>query len=150
MVKGNFQHRLEKAARLKAEKLANKELRAAGHAPDQIMSKILSLDPEAEVMLLARDQAQRPLCRAHFFDEACTNRRCKFSHALSIASFAGAAAVCDLCAEGDLAGGSLTQSPLERCRGPASMLCGSQWKPGFTFHVGRGQEKGKRHLRANQ
>ena len=100
MVKGNFQHRLEKAARLKAEKLANKELRAAGHAPDQIMSKILSLDPEAEVMLLARDQAQRLLCRAHFFEEACTNRRCKFSHALSIASFAGAAAVCGLCAEG--------------------------------------------------
>eukprot|EP00937_MAST-01D_sp_MAST-1D-sp2_P004295 g4295.t1 len=57
MVRGNFQHRLEKAARLKAEKKQAKELRAAGLAPDQVLSKCLSLDPDAEVLTLAADAA---------------------------------------------------------------------------------------------
>lgn len=46
-----------------------------------------STDPESQVMHPARARPlSKPLCWDHFKRESCSNRRCKFSHSLSIAS----------------------------------------------------------------
>jgi len=87
MVRGNWQARVERAERIKAERRALKEEREAGTLvqPEAVLAKLLRLDPEATVWLLHRDHDKlRPLCVQHFRLDACGNRRCKHSHALTI------------------------------------------------------------------
>ena len=57
MVKGNWERRVEMAKLRREAKRGKKVMRAAGHAPDQVVSKILAADPEATVFLLASGAA---------------------------------------------------------------------------------------------
>ena len=50
-----YQARVEAIQRRKAENKAAKDVRESGRAPDQILSKILHIDPDAEVLLLAQE-----------------------------------------------------------------------------------------------
>lgn len=87
MVRGNWQARVERAERKKAERRALKAEREAGTLvqPEAVLARLLHHDPDADVWLLHHDQAsQRPLCSLHFRFDACDNRRCKHSHALTI------------------------------------------------------------------
>jgi hypothetical protein len=114
MVAGNWERRVELANKAKALKKENKELKAKGLlvSADELLSRLFSVDPDADVYLLAGtgpvaappntsgrkghmfsktgsavpDQKQQQLCHAHFRFEACTNRRCKWSHRMSIGS----------------------------------------------------------------
>ena len=149
MVKGNWERRVEMSKLRREVKRGTKELRTAGLAADQIVSKILAADPEATVFLRARegaarrlrmDQQQkprsvpataraadveqptqlRPLCRLHFEAEACDNRRCKWSHTCTIAHFDGAAAM-----RGSDSGGvhgGLALPAVEQSLGPSALL----------------------------
>jgi hypothetical protein len=96
-----YQARVEAIQRRKADNKAAKDVRDSGRAPDQILSKILSIDPDAEVLLLAQDyvkgtkdtraESRQRLCRSHFCTEECALKRCKWSHEISIAHVEGAA-----------------------------------------------------------
>ena len=96
-----YQARVEAIQRRKADNKAAKDVRDSGRAPDQILSKILSIDPDAEVLLLALDyvkgtkdtraESRQRLCRSHFCTEECALKRCKWSHEISIAHVEGAA-----------------------------------------------------------
>ncbi|KAH8044046.1 hypothetical protein JL722_14866 [Aureococcus anophagefferens] len=79
MVKGNWQHRVEKAERRKAERKERKELREKGLLvePLDVLNALFRGDPDPEVWLVAPERPK--LCAAHFFDDGCTNRRCKWS-----------------------------------------------------------------------
>lgn len=92
MVRGNFQARLERRDRQRAAEKALKEEKKSGIAklrnPNAVLQKLLVLDPDALIWLV--DTCKPPkkgLCRNHFFKESCANRRCKYSHAVSISSF---------------------------------------------------------------
>jgi hypothetical protein len=86
MVK-QFQARVEAIQRAKAEKKEAKVLKAKGLLvqPDVLLNKVFFSDPDAEVWLLATDQTPGLLCNQHFRSEECTNRRCKWSHGMTIA-----------------------------------------------------------------
>ncbi|KAH8050205.1 hypothetical protein JL721_11466 [Aureococcus anophagefferens] len=79
MVKGNWQHRVEKAERRKAERKERKELREKGLLvePLDVLNALFRGDPDPEVWLVAPERPK--LCAAHFFGGGCTNRRCKWS-----------------------------------------------------------------------
>jgi hypothetical protein len=78
--------RVEKSQRIRAQKRAAKEAKASGNDPLTTLQTLFALDPNCDLYLLADDESERPLCGAHFRYDVCTNhRRCKWSHALSIA-----------------------------------------------------------------
>lgn len=102
MVNG-FQKRIERVARLRTEKKELKEAKAKGLiiAPEVILEKLLRAEPDPDVWLLHPNQSQQLLCFAHFRLEACTNRRCKWSHALTIANLKTSANIRTLADEND-------------------------------------------------
>ena len=93
MVKGNWQHRVEKAERRKAERRERKELREKGLLvePLDVLNALFRGDPDPEVWLVAPERPK--LCAAHFFDDGCTNRRCKWSHAETLGPYTARCAV---------------------------------------------------------
>ncbi|KAH8061592.1 hypothetical protein JL721_8819 [Aureococcus anophagefferens] len=93
MVKGNWQHRVEKAERRKAERKERKELREKGLLvePLDVLNALFRGDPDPEVWLVAPERPK--LCAAHFFDDGCTNRRCKWSHAETLGPYTARCAV---------------------------------------------------------
>ncbi|KAH8053379.1 hypothetical protein JL722_9607 [Aureococcus anophagefferens] len=93
MVKGNWQHRVEKAERRKAERKEKKELREKGLLvePLDVLNALFRGDPDPEVWLVAPERPK--LCAAHFFDDGCTNRRCKWSHAETLGPYTARCAV---------------------------------------------------------
>ena len=93
MVKGNWQHRVEKAERRKAERKERKELREKGLLvePLDVLNALFRGDPDPEVWLVAPERPK--LCAAHFFDDGCANRRCKWSHAETLSPYTARCAV---------------------------------------------------------
>ncbi len=105
-LKGGGHHRraLDVAEKKKNEKSARKKEQAASGKRAVILKEILKeIDPDCDLYMDAaicdgngttatkneqqQQQQQRlpDLCRAHFRHEACSNKRCKFSHEHSIA-----------------------------------------------------------------
>ena len=86
MTKGNFEARCERAQRKKAAARAEKEERQLGLRvdPDVMLAKLFRHDPDAAVFLSLPDSQMQSegqkLCWLHFHEEACENRRCKWSH----------------------------------------------------------------------
>jgi hypothetical protein len=107
-----FQSRIEAIRRTKAEKKEAKQLKAKGLLipADCLLDKVFRAESgsDAEVWLLAADQARGHLCHLHFYYETCTNRRCKWSHATSIAHLKNAVEV-----EDDSGSIRLTEPPLD-------------------------------------
>ena len=91
MVKNNVEARIFEVARKKAVSREKKSLKAAGLlvTPIDVLQKLLALDPTGAVLYLAAactDGEERRLCAPYFFDERCTARRCKLSHAHTVAT----------------------------------------------------------------
>ena len=88
MVKGNWERRAEKASQRKAAQKEKKELKAKGLfvEPRDALARVFAADTDPVIFLDAPGGAA--LCRNHFRRDACANRRCKWSHAFSIAAFA--------------------------------------------------------------
>ena len=85
MVKGNWERRVERAAKQKAAKRDAAAAKAKGQLVDplDILNSIFLKDPDASVWVSAPGNAK--LCAAYFRNGDCPNRRCKWSHAETIA-----------------------------------------------------------------
>ena len=85
MVKGNWERRIEKADKRKAAKKDAKAAKAKGQLVDplDILNAVFLKNADAHVWISAPNGAK--LCAAHFRQGDCPNRRCKWSHAESLA-----------------------------------------------------------------
>jgi hypothetical protein len=85
MVKGNWERRVERAAKQKAAKRDAAAAKAKGQLVDplDILNAVFLKDPDASVWTAAPGNAK--LCAAYFRHGDCPNRRCKWSHAETIA-----------------------------------------------------------------
>ena len=86
MVKGNWERRVERAAKQKAAKRDAAAAKAKGQLVDplDILNAIFLKDPDASVWVAGQGNK---LCAAYFRNGDCPNRRCKWSHAETIAPF---------------------------------------------------------------
>ena len=80
MVKGNWERRVERAAKQKAAKRDAAAAKAKGQLVDplDILNAVFLKDPDASVWVSAPGNAK--LCAAYFRTGDCPNRRCKWSH----------------------------------------------------------------------
>ena len=87
MVKGNWERRVERAAKQKAAKRDAAAAKAKGQLVDplDILNAVFRKDPDASVWVSAPGDAK--LCAAYFRTGECANRRCKWSHAETLAAF---------------------------------------------------------------
>jgi hypothetical protein len=85
MVKGNWERRVERAAKQKAAKRDAAAAKAKGQLVDplDILNAVFLKDPDASVWIAAPGNAK--LCAAYFRNGDCPNRRCKWSHAETLA-----------------------------------------------------------------
>ena len=88
-----------------------------------LLSRLLSIDSDADVFLLAshQDHERRPLCRAHFRFDSCSNRRCKWSHSLSLGGAQNLST-----AQNSESSSDPTDSALEAYWGVASIIHGNR------------------------
>ena len=86
MVKGNWERRVERAAKQKAAKRDAAAAKAKGQLVDplDILNAVFLKDPDASVWVAGQGNK---LCAAYFRNGDCPNRRCKWSHAETIAPF---------------------------------------------------------------
>ena len=84
MVKGNWERRVERAAKQKAAKRDAAAAKAKGQLVDplDILNAIFLKDPDASVWVAGQGNK---LCAAYFRNGDCPNRRCKWSHAETLA-----------------------------------------------------------------
>jgi hypothetical protein len=91
MVKGNWERRVERAAKQKAAKRDAAAAKAKGQLVDplDILNAVFLKDPDASVWVSAPGNAK--LCAAYFRTGDCPNRRCKWSHAETLAPWSPSA-----------------------------------------------------------
>ena len=84
MVKGNWERRVERAAKQKAAKRDAAAAKAKGQLVDplDILNAVFLKDPDASVWVAGQGNK---LCAAYFRNGDCPNRRCKWSHAETLA-----------------------------------------------------------------
>mmetsp|Transcript_23457 Transcript_23457/g.61331 ORF Transcript_23457/g.61331 Transcript_23457/m.61331 type:complete len:320 (-) Transcript_23457:61-1020(-) len=90
MVKGNWERRVERAAKQKAAKRDAAAAKAKGQLVDplDILNAIFLKDPDASVWVAGQGNK---LCAAYFRNGDCPNRRCKWSHAETLAPWSPSA-----------------------------------------------------------
>ena len=119
MVKGNWERRVERAAKQKAAKRDAAAAKAKGQLVDplDILNAIFLKDPDASVWVSAPGNAK--LCAAYFRHGDCPNRRCKWSHAETLAPFGGSTSE------------ATTEAPVEQVPTVAARLDGTVPKAEF-------------------
>ena len=119
MVKGNWERRVERAAKQKAAKRDAAAAKAKGQLVDplDILNAVFLKDPDASVWVSAPGNAK--LCAAYFRNGDCPNRRCKWSHAEAIAPY------------GATASEATTEAPVEQVPTVAARLDGAVPKAEF-------------------
>ena len=119
MVKGNWERRVERAAKQKAAKRDAAAAKAKGQLVDplDILNAVFLKDPDASVWVAAAGSAK--LCAAYFRNGDCPNRRCKWSHAETLAPWSPSAT------------GATTEPPLEQVPTVAERLDGAVPKAEF-------------------
>lgn len=77
---------MEKEQRRKERERELKATRAAGLyvSNEDLMGRLIALDPDVVVYFDSSRSSTRALCRSHFRFGECVNRRCKWSHHLTI------------------------------------------------------------------
>ena len=118
MVKGNWERRVERAAKQKAAKRDAAAAKAKGQLVDplDILNAVFLKDPDASVWVSA---GNAKLCAAYFRHGDCPNRRCKWSHAETIAPFGGSTSE------------ATTEAPVEQVPTVAARLDGAVPKAEF-------------------
>ena len=119
MVKGNWERRVERAAKQKAAKRDAAAAKAKGQLVDplDILNAVFLKDPDASIWVSAPGNAK--LCAAYFRNGDCPNRRCKWSHAEAIAPY------------GATASEATTEAPVEQVPTVAARLDGAVPKAEF-------------------
>ena len=119
MVKGNWERRVERAAKQKAAKRDAAAAKAKGQLVDplDILNAVFLKDADASVWVSAPGNAK--LCAAYFRHGDCPNRRCKWSHAETIAPFGGSTSE------------ATTEAPVEQVPTVAARLDGAVPKAEF-------------------
>ena len=138
MVKGNWERRVERAAKQKAAKRDAAAAKAKGQLVDplDILNAVFLKDPDAS-RLDRRAPGNAKLCAAYFEHGDCPNRRCKWSHAETLAPWNPSST------------DATTEAPLEQVPTVAAQLDGAVPKAEYNDALhSRAAAGGRRRARA--